>query len=530
MECGICQKDASEQRRLVCVSCVQAEIYRPRVQQVQTRLSHEKSHTLVEAVLRPGNDGVLAALPEDADYDAITAGIATQSHRRAKVEREAVDLRIETITEKAEELRRQVEDHKRFITEQKQLHQQKRDGIATKRQELNKRKAKALEPVQAVIRRTNRQLEKIHAKTSTSRQFLCETVGVLCGLQHVKDRKGRSEYFLDGLPIPNLKDLNVLNGRLRGERLGRQTGQPVVESHELISASLDNVCLFLAVCCYYLLIRLPAEIVLQDRDFPHAALMQREASYKAGELRYPGVGSSNTSPAESRALPADGERGKPRILQLHKPLLQLQKQDHKTYEKFIEGAMLLAYNVAWLCRAQGGLSHTPSFDDACDIGGNLYRLVNRDADPLPKRRAISTSKKAELNPSSHTTLGQYSHASAWSSLAGHEGSTMFAPDVWRVSVTTLTDRLKAYLRTEAARSEWHIIDDTEWDDVQEHEQAVMVGGASMLRQPLNAKGPAMSIMTVLPHDGAEDATAAAGKGKGSSGWTKLRGRGGGVDA
>lgn len=528
MSCGVCQQTASARRKPVCISCAQALLLEPRLSLAEALLSREKSHTHVEAVVRPGNDGILAALPEDADWDAITSAISSRSHERARTEKDAIEIRLESISEKAKELQQQVEDHKRYIAEHQKLHQQRRAAITSERQELAKRKSQAFEPVQAAIKRANRHLDKIHTRTADAREFLVKEVGALCGLRHVQDKKGRSEFYLDGLPIPNLKDLNCINGRIRGDKVGRLSGQPLSEPHEVISASLDNVCLFLGVCCYYLSIRLPAEVILPHDDFPHSALMQREASYRVGEVRYPGIGSTSSSPAQSRTLHSESERGKARLVQLHRPLTHLQKQDPKTYALFLEGTVLLAYNIAWLCRTQGVVVGTPSFDDICDLGKNLYALAGKDSRHPLERRNTSDKANAAKKESSSMQFGRFSHISANGFLAGHQGLEMFAPDVWRVSVTTVTDRLKSYLSKEASRSEWHYIEDTEWDDVLEHEQAVMVGGASVIKRPIDAKGPAMSIMSVAPHDGAEagDAKANASQAKSNSGWTKLRGRGG----
>lgn len=526
MECGICQKHPSARRKFTCLSCTQASLYNPRIEQARALLSKEKSHTHIEAVLRPGNDGVIAALSEDADWDAITAGINLRSHERAKEERDALELRIEDIGAKAKELQDQINEHRSYIADCKQKSQQKRQAIQSYREELAARKSRALEPVQAAIKRATRHLEKTHKRTAEARDYLCKEFGQLCGLHYVKDRKGRPEYYLYGLPLPNLKDLNCINGRIRGEKAGRLAGQPVFEPHELISASLDNVCFFLAIFCHYLSVRLPAEVVLPFADFPHCALMQREASYRSGELRYPGIGSSSSSLSQSRMLSAGSERGKARVTQLDKPLLQLQKQDPKTYALFLEGAMLLGYDIAWLCRTQGVAEGTPSFDDVCDIGKNLFALVGTQSDsarPSIGHRVPSNTTKATTEANAHVGFGRYSHGSASNCIAGNKGLAMFAPDNWRVSPTMLTDKLKLYLRTEAAKSEWDIIEDTEWDDVLAHEQAVMVGGGSMLRRPLDgAKGPAMSVMTVAPHDGPEDSPAP--NARGNNGWMKLRGR------
>jgi len=202
-------------------------------------------------------------------------------------------------------------------------------------------------------------------------------------------------------------------------------------------------------------------------------------------------------------------------------LMQLQKEDPKSYGLFIEGVMLLAYDIAWLCHAEG-LEETPNFDGVCDIGKNLQYLIDRSETtstrPPLSRTSTATTTKSEKNVDPKSSFGYYSHGSISHSLAGHPGVAMFAPDAWKVSVTTLTDRLKAYLRNEAARSEWDIIDETEWDEEMAHEQPVLIG-ADTRRLP--DRGPAMSVMTVAPNDGAEDSSdAAKGQRQGKRRWIK----------
>ena len=111
-------------------------------------------------------------------------------------------------------------------------------------------------------------------------------------------------------------------------------------------------------------------------------------------------------------------------------------------------------------------------------------------------------------------LGSYSHGGARLSLAGHEGETLFSE--FKLSALKFTDQLRAYLRNELARAEWHIVDDTEWDEELEDERPVFVGGS---RHPAT-----MSVMTIKPSDGDDDAPNPAGAAKGKSGWMKVRGR------
>jgi hypothetical protein len=97
------------------VTCAQATLYEPRIRQITGLLDRENAHTHTEAIVRPGNDGVLAALPQDADWDAITNAVKKHSSERARAEHTRVQTRIDAITEQADVLRRQLEDHKTYM-------------------------------------------------------------------------------------------------------------------------------------------------------------------------------------------------------------------------------------------------------------------------------------------------------------------------------------------------------------------------------------------------------------------------------
>lgn len=530
MECGLCSKPLSRRRKPSCASCSQASLYGPRVEQVTSLLSREKAHTHVEAIVRPGNDGILAALPEDADWDAITIGIKTNSHERAKADEEATEERIRSIAEKADELKQQIEEYRAMAADQREASERRRKALATERTQLEKRKTKALEPIHLSIRKAKHRLDKVHSRTMEARGYLCKEVSSLSGLKKVRREDGKAAYRLSGLPLPDLRDLNGLNGRVRAENEEFLSGgKYYAEPHELVSTSLDNTCRFLAICCHYLSIRLPAEILLPHNDFPHSAIVPPDSSYRTPIARYPGYGQS-PSPEVYRDL-LGNELSRPRLLQINRPLSQLQKEDPKSAALFVEGVTLLAYNVAWLCRTQG-VDVAPSFDDICALGRNLHQLFpakDRKARPTLTRNITSATNNTERTTITDTdtrpTFGSHSHGSARHSLSGHEGLALLgAESDWRISVTRLTDQLKSHLRHELQRAEWHIVEDTEWDEVLEVDQPVLVGGA---RQYSEAKGPAMSVMTIKPSDGADDEDATLGdRAKGRSGWMKVRGRGG----
>ena len=531
MECGICERGFSAGRKPTCASCTQATLYGPRIQQAASLLSREKVHAHVEAIVRPGNDGILAALPEDADWDAITGGIKTHSFERAKAEQEAAEEKVKVVTEKAEGLRRQIEEYRAVAADQKERNQRRRKDLATERTQLEKRKARASEPVNLAKKKAGHRLDKVHNRTMEARQYLCREVSSLGGLQKTKRGDDKTEYRLSSVPIPDLRDLNGTNGRMRMEAVETSSGtKHPAEFPELVSASLDSICRFLGICCHYLSIRLPAEIILPHNDFPHAAILPRDSSYRTSNVRYPGLGGSHSSSPETSRLLYRSDLSRPRLLQLDRPFAQLQKEDPKTAAFFLEGVSLLAYDLAWLCRTQG-FDSVMSFDDISALGRNLYHLFP-GKDSKSRNRPVLTGNVTSATNNTERTVnsasdskpkfGSHSHGSLRHSLAGYEGFALFGPDSdWKVSVARLTDQLRVRLRDQTERAEWHYVDDTEWDEVLEDEKPVLVGGA---RRSLDAKGPAMSVMTVAPHDGTgEERTS---RPKGNSGWMKVRGRGG----
>jgi hypothetical protein len=100
---------------------------------------------------------------------------------------------------------------------------------------------------------------------------------------------------------------------------------------------------------------------------------------------------------------------------------------------------------------------------------------------------------------------------------------------WHLSSSVrLADKLRGHLLAEISGAEWTLVGEDEWNEQREDEMAVLVGGSGRPWEPRHH--PAMSVMTVAAHDGAEEdrsSSAAEFKPKKqSSGWMKVRGRGG----
>lgn len=501
-------RDFGGRRQALCVSCAHATIYGPRIQQAGALLEREHSHRHADAVIRPGNDGVLAALPDDVDFDAITAGMKKHSHDRAQAERQASENRVDAIVSKAEELKSQMQEYQRKIESQREDIEHRRKVLAQERQEHEKQKPMIMEPIQTVANKASQRLEKTHNRIVECRVLLCREAALSSNLQRRKGAKGRSEYTLGGIVVPDLRELNVRTQS--SNKTMSVGGRTVAEPHDLVSEALDNVARLVNLTAHYLSIRLPAEIILPHEDFPRAVIMTEKSSYKFRNVPFPGLsGSQSSSPAASRIV--DQNQPRPRMLWLDRPLSQLVKDDPKTYGLFIEGVTLLAWNIAWLCKTQG-VENVTSFEDICAMGRNLWQLL-----VSPSRKSHHRGGGDEDKQIRETRLGRFSHATAKYNLANSNGLDLLKE--WKMpSTSRLADKLRSFLLTEISGAEWDLLEEQEWDEEREDEKPVLVGGSG---RPQESKHIAMSVMTVAPHD---DNDTSDGKQKGNNGWMKVRGR------
>ena len=134
MECRICDRHFDKARKPICVSCTLVTLYGPRINQATSLLDRENAHTHSEAIVRPGNDGVLAALPQDADWDAITSAVKKHSRERAQAEQVRAEARIVGIAEQAAVLKGQIEEHKKYIEDLKRKNGHRRQEITKEQQ------------------------------------------------------------------------------------------------------------------------------------------------------------------------------------------------------------------------------------------------------------------------------------------------------------------------------------------------------------------------------------------------------------
>lgn len=258
------------------------------------------------------------------------------------------------------------------------------------------------------------------------------------------------------------------------------------QTPEAISTSLDHICHLLMQATYYLSIRLPAEITLPHRDYPRPTIFNLLGSFHHGEVAFPGTPGVTPSSSEARILDSQ-HVPRPRPLFIDKPLLQLYKDDPTTYNFFLEGVSLLAYDIAWLCGSQGvRIGENASFEEVCNTGRNLYELfVNQPRRSLSQAPADSTGR----NPNSSdkddgaNLMGRFSHGTTYYFLAGAAGTDLIK--TFKIpSPMKLRDRLKKKLLGDAPAADWEVLEDEAWK-VEEPDKAVLVENPE--RKPANAK-------------------------------------------
>ena len=313
-----------------------------------------------------------------------------------------------------------------------------------------------------------------------------------------------------------------------------------------LSAELSSTAHLLVLVSFYLSIRLPAEITLPHRDYPLPTIFTPANSYAGREVPFPST--TPTPPSNSPATSRHDDlrpmpRPRPLFLEskdLEEKVPQFAKKDPIAFNFFLEAISLLAWDVAWVCRTQGFHAGTETWEDVCNIGRNLWQLLlSQPQSPglmrvLSNRDVQSRNKNGKENappglPKSAPVpkLGSVSHSSAYSFLGGAEAQELLRG--WKMSkYTMIVDPLKKTLIGEMNNAEWELLQEQEWDDGGER----FDGDAAVHVRNKNMDGhnfdDTRNIMTAVARveENIEnpDDSSDIGRVKGTSGWTKVRGR------
>ncbi|KAI9805400.1 MAG: hypothetical protein M1825_000651 [Sarcosagium campestre] len=510
MHCATCSRPPSAKLGFNCPTCARSAVYELRYQHVAVLLQKEQLGREVEDTTGANNTG------------RSSAWSFVQSRDRAEQSR----LAAQQLREHSELVRQEIGSCKADLSHLKASLAKRRADLASAARSHSTRLAPALEHVERSIKRTTHRWDQLHQRTAEARVFLCREAASLYGLRQRRRRRNgvvKDEYFIGGISVIDLRDLNN-----------------ATPSH--ISTSLNHIAHLLILITHYLSLQLPAEITLPHRDYPLPTVFLPASSYTARPVRFPGSTSSAHSASSAPALP------RPRPLYIDKPLPVLAKEDPAAYALFIEGATLLAWDIAWVCRAQQASGPTLStWEDVCALGRNLHQLlvVGPDAKvanaatitgPPPSRTSPSASPAPPPPPPSSLSgittgglgLGHYSHGSAHTSLLSAAGIEHMR--AWRLaSPVKIGDKLKAALLGDMAGAEWEVLEEAAWHDPNDkttpHENSDTTTGTGQENESARiraANGAAKtdSLLEMQQQQQQQQRTRSTG----ANGWMKLKPR------
>jgi hypothetical protein len=553
MQCDICLRNGGHKLPFLCPTDARNILYEPRVENARILLEKDALDRQITAIKSPKH----VTEPSDEASDSTSRETRTRwDIEIAQMERDIAVDRTQQIIAQADKLRSKIEGAREEIARKKSIIARRKSELSSATNGLESRRARQLEEIEKKIKMTKYKWNQLHGLTAQSRAFLCVETASLYGLRRRRVHDVW-EYTIAGAPIIDLRAMNSA-------------------SAPQITTSLAHIAHLLVLSAHYLSLRLPAEITLPRRDYPLPTIMSLSSSYIYNNIPFPGstpVQSSSNSPSASRHVEPI-KLPRPRPLFITKSLPHLAKEDPTAYSFFLEGATLLAYNVAWVCKTQGvplGKFHPSSFEDICALGRNLFNvLIGTTPRPPPGSRATSasstpvstaastpTKSKSKAKDASESgesgsdetrkrgknhigsAVGHFSHGTAHTFLGSAEGNE-FMNSFKLMSPRQLVDNLRPLLLNEVSSAEWEILDQDAWaeDDGRELEDdGVMVGARRVSEERpgggfgggLGRFGGAvqsfMSMGTVM--DGIEivgGGDAARDRKPGTSGWTKLKSR------
>ena len=547
MECDICGKAGNSSSPLHCITCARAFLEQPRIELARILIDQDGVEKHVQAVIHGSENAAIqhVSLKDSkggllVDRQECTNNLNWQ---RTRAETAEIRERLQLISEQADRLRQQMETTRKQLEAKRAAAAQRKSDLSSATYGIESRRANELDKVQQNVKRLDYKSDRAHHDTTELRMQLCTTAAKLAGLKLSRRRSkdgSIKEVFNIG-PGTRLRiwDLRDLNGMLQVTLDSKYSLTHSDAPPDGLSASLTAVAQLLVRVAAYLGIRLPAEITLPHNDYPQPTIFSPGSSYQGKKVPFPGSTpshSSSNSPEASRLLDPRVHLPKPRMLFIDRPLSHLSAEDPPAYSSFIEGVSLLAYNVAWLCRTQGMKESFKRWEDTCPMGRNLHRLLINQESYLPQRlenpldKDITTPKgpKSVLRKTP-VSFGQLSHATCHSFMNIAENAQYLSG--WSLSSTKIVDELKAYLLAEQQAQEWDVLNQKEWEDMENliAEDPVLVG-EKRLAKP--GAGDGHGFVTSSTTNGtplaAQKAEASEAeqseRKKGASGWMKLKSR------
>ncbi|KAJ5088157.1 hypothetical protein N7456_011773 [Penicillium angulare] len=522
MSCQTCTATHSR-LPILCPTCARNRLYQLRLEYTQILLEKQALGQQIESAVSSDRSEAPRSKIETRSSEADHDGSRRWVHQTISSRENSSVSSLETMRQHTKTLKEEIEARKADILERKRRLARRRSDSESAHYQLGEREAAILISIQNTTKRTEHLWHTLHSKTAEARIFLCREVAHLYGLRQKTARKAdaRQNYVLGGLAILDLRDMN-------GKPANFCIFMCSTPAH--ISTSLSNIAHLLVLISHYLSLRLPAEITLPHRNYPNPTIFTPAASYNSPEAASGArIAQPSTALAGHRLVDTHAQP-RPRPLFIDKSLPRLAKEDPATYSLFLEGATLLAWDVAWLCRTQGINLTVDQWEDVCDIGQNMFKLLIAPPAPASNlmRAFAGRDTQAKIKPTKDTPqttinrtksfpmLGHYSHGTVHSFLAASEGSEFMR--TWKLATPTkIADQLKANLLGEMASAEWELLEEQEWEDgtIKSHQLSSA--------QESNAPGSSKPSDT-KEEQPANQTSNNVRQEKGKSGWTKLHSR------
>ncbi|PFH55868.1 hypothetical protein XA68_17480 [Ophiocordyceps unilateralis] len=439
MDCAICSRSHDGQRLpFLCAVDARNHIYHSRLQNLHLLLDNERLRADINSLsLGEAAETAAAAAPTKDVLDGLV------SRRRLEEDR------TDDILAAADRLRSDIRAARDEVKARRLALARRRSDLASVRDGVHDRRARQLRDVDEATQTLRFRWSESAKDMACTRAFLCNEAVRLYGFRRSKKpSSGRYEYHIAKVPVVDLVTMHSLGP-------------------DVISTSLAHISHVLMLLSHYLAIRLPAEITLPHRDYPHPTIFNLAGSYQHGPATFPNS-SNNSTPSFLQPYDADSHHvPRPRPLFVDKALPQLSDEDPATYAFFLEGVTLLAYDIAWLCCSQGvSIGDKGSFEDLCHMGRNLYSLVFEAqrqgyyslAKPAADAKDASSDEAAELQTD---WIGRYSHGTMYHFLGSARG-TDFTRSFKLPSPIKLADKLKRKLLGDAPAADWEVLDDDAW--------------------------------------------------------------------
>lgn len=537
MSCHICES-AHSRLPFLCPTCARNPLYQLRLETTRILLEKEVLGKQIEDTVLHRNSEEQHLKPTERSSETDHQCSRFWSLQTISSKQAASSSRRDDISQHLEVLKEETRVKKADIAGQRATLSRRRADAETAQYQLVERETTALTSVQNTTKRAEHLWHSLHSKTAEARIFLCREAAHLYGLRQKTARKGDSRqlYVLGGMPIVDLRDMNGTFLRLYLSLQYTYVFPGATPAQ--ISTSFSNVAHLLVLVSHYLSLRLPAEITLPHRDYPNPTIYSPASSYDSRGV--PGKTSAQPSPSgQTASRTADTHtQSRPRPLFIDKSLQRLAKEDPGTYALFLEGATLLAWDVAWLCRTQGINLTSDSWEEVCDMGKSMYQLlVAPPAQPSSLMRAFASrdtqNKIKPTKDSPQTTiqrrksfpmLGHYSHGTVHSFLAASEGSEYMR--TWKLPTPTkIVDKLKANLLGEMTSAEWELLEENEWDDgPTEPHQSPTIQHPNISTSPSPSSSAPIQPNEERNNEPSGQGADEARRSKGNSGWMKLNNR------